>query len=120
MQELIFKKFRNIYNFLKENQENLKLETDIIEYFKNNIKLNSKNNHKDIEIKFPRFGNLYEEFLKSDKFKRMINVIKTKHDEEFLKLFFRHSKNFINLYTKNSSNKRCGRRLGNKCSNIKS
>lgn len=42
----------------------------------------------------------------------MINIIKTKHDEEYLKLFFRHSKNFLNLYVKDTPYSKIGRRLG--------
>lgn len=46
----------------------------------------------------------------------MINIIKTKHDEEYLKLFFRHSKNFLNLYIKDNPYCKVGRRLGLKAS----
>ncbi len=46
----------------------------------------------------------------------MINIIKTKHDEEYLKLFFRHSKNFLNLYVKDTPYCKIGRRLGVKSS----
>ena len=44
----------------------------------------------------------------------MINVIKTKHDEEYLKLFFRHTKNFLNLYIKDTPYCKVARRLGSK------
>jgi hypothetical protein len=54
---------------------------------------------------FPYLINIYEEFLKSDDFKRMINSVKSKNDEEYLKLFFRHTKNFLNLYIKDRLNK---------------
>ena len=44
----------------------------------------------------------------------MINVIKTKHDEEYLKLFFRHIKYFLNLYLKDKPYRKFSRRLGSK------
>jgi hypothetical protein len=47
----------------------------------------------------------------------MINIIKTKHDEEYLKLFFRHAKNFLNLYIKDTPYCKIGRRLGIKPGN---
>ena len=50
----------------------------------------------------------------------MINSIKTKNDEEYLKLFFRHSKNFLNLYIKDTPYCKIGRRLGIKLSANKS
>jgi len=72
----------------------------------------------DIERKYPRLNNYYEEFLKSDRFKKMINAIKIKHDEEFLKLFFRHTKNYLNLFKKNSPYRKFNRKLGSKDSNL--
>lgn len=66
----------------------------------------------ELEKNYPNFRIIYEEFLKSDKFKKMINIIKSKHDEEYLKLFFRHSKNFLNLYVKETPYNKIGRRLG--------
>lgn len=104
--------YRNLYNFLKENQNNLKVNIDLLEFFKNNIRFSSKTKFLDLEKKYPKFRNIYEEFLKSEKFKKMINMIKTKHDEEYLKLFFRHTKNFLNLYIKDNPFCKVSRRLG--------
>ncbi len=41
-------------------------------------------------------------------------MIKNKYDEEYLKLFFRHSKNFLNFYLKDSSHSKLGRKFGSK------
>jgi len=89
----------------------------LLEFFKNNIRFSTKNEFLDVEKKYPKLRYIYEEFLKSEKFKKMINVIKTKHDEEYLKLFFRHTKNFLNLYLKDSPHCKVSRRLGSKNKN---
>ena len=68
--------------------------------------------------KFPKFKTLYDEFLKSDKFKKIIMLLKTKHDEEYLKLFFRHSKNFLNMHSRNIIAGKSIRRLRKKNSSI--
>jgi len=101
-----------LYNFLKENSEKLRLNDDLLEFFKNNIRYTSKHKFFELDKKYPNFRTIYEEFLKSEKFKKMINIIKAKHDEEYLKLFFRHSKNFLNLYIKDTPYCKLGRRLG--------
>jgi hypothetical protein len=95
----------------------LKISTEILDFFKNNIKFSTRNKILDLEKKYPKFRSVYEEFLKSEKFKKMINIIKTKHDEEYLKLFFRHTKNFLNLYIKDTPFCKVGRRLGSKSIN---
>ena len=97
---------------MKENSEKLRIKEDLLEFFKNNIRYTSKHKFFELDKKYPNFRSIYEEFLKSDKFKKMINIIKTKHDEEYLKLFFRHSKNFLNLYIKDTPYCKIGRRLG--------
>jgi len=53
----------------------------------------------DLMKKFPNFKTIFDEFLKSEKFKKMIVLLKNKQDEEYLKLFFRHTKNFLNLHS---------------------
>ncbi len=92
-------------NFLKENKEELNLNEEIINYFKSKNSNKSystsdlrKNMNFDLIKKFPNFKIIYEEFLKSENFKKMILLLKNKQDEEYLKLFFRHVKNFINLH----------------------
>lgn len=97
---------------MKENSERLKITEELLEFFKNNVRYTSKHKFFELDKKYPLFRNIYEEFLKSEKFKKMINIVKTKHDEEYLKLFFRHSKNFLNLYVKDGPYSKIGRRLG--------
>ena len=92
----------------------------MLEYLRNNIRFSNKSRFSDLEKKFTNLRNFYEEFLKSDKYKKMINIIKTKHDEEYLKIFFRHSKNFLNLYIKDTSYCKIGRRLSTKSTSVKS
>lgn len=92
----------------------MRLNDELLEFFKNNIRYTSKHKFFELDKKYPNFRNIYEEFLKSEKFKKMINIIKAKHDEEYLKLFFRHSKNFLNLYIKDTPYCKLGRRLGAK------
>ena len=68
-----------------------------------------------VEKIFPNLRHIYDEFLKSDDFKRMINSVKLKNDETYLKLFFRHTKNFLNLYIKERlDNKKIRRKLSGK------
>ena len=94
----------SIYNFLKENKEELNFNDEIVNYFKCKNSIRSpnsdikKNMNFDLIKKFPNFKIIYEEFLKSENFKKMILRLKNKQDEEYLKLFFRHVKNFINLH----------------------
>lgn len=88
----------NFYHYLKESQKKLHLEEELLDFFKNNIRFTSKTKFKEIDKKYPDFKNIYEDYLKSDRFKRLIINIKNKYDEEYLKLFFRHSKNFLNFY----------------------
>lgn len=97
---------------MKENQGDLNINNELLEFFKNNVRFSTKNKFIDLDKKYPKFRSVYEEFLKSEKFKKMINIIKTKHDEEYLKLFFRHTKNFLNLYVKDSPYCKINRRLG--------
>ena len=91
----------NLLSFLKENKETLNVADDLLDYFKNSVSHFKKNVNFDLKKKFPKFKIIYEEFLKSDKFKKFIMLIKNKHDEEYLKLFFRHTKNFLNLHSRN-------------------
>lgn len=102
---------------MKENQISLNADNDLLDYFQNNIPFSKRNPFLDLERKYPKLNNFFEEFLKSERFKKMINAIKIKHDEEFLKLFFRHTKNFLNLFKKNSPFRKFNRKLGSKQSN---
>jgi hypothetical protein len=50
--------------------------------------------------KYPKFTDIYNEYLNSSYFKKLFFSIKRKYDNEYQKLFFRHSFNFLNFYLK--------------------
>jgi len=76
------------------------LDPELINLIRNNIRYTSKNKFQKYEEKYPNVRSYYEEFLESQKFKDLINTIKNKYDYEYVKLFFRHSLNFLNYYLK--------------------
>ena len=43
-------------------------------------------------------------FLKSENFKKMLEVIEQKHDEEYKKIFLSHVKNYKRLFEDNMKN----------------
>ena len=88
----------NFSTFLEENSENFQIGRDLILYFRSNNKFRRRLNCFTLELKYPHIDTIYQQFLKSEKFKRLINQIKTKNDEEYLKLFFKHSKNFMKIF----------------------
>jgi hypothetical protein len=88
----------NFYHYIKENYKRLNINDELLEFFKNNIRYTSRTKFQEIDKKYPNFKKIYDDYLKSDKFKKLILNIKNKYDEEYLKLFFRHSKNFLNFY----------------------
>jgi hypothetical protein len=94
----------NFYHYIKENQKNFNLNDELLEFFKGNIRFTSKSKFQEINKKYPDFKLIYDDYLKSDRFKKLILNIKNKYDEEYLKLFFRHSKNFLNFYLRDTSN----------------
>lgn len=89
----------SIYNFLRENREEMNLSDELINYFKKSSSDFKSTMNFDLMKRFPNFKIIFDEYLKSEKFKKMIIVLKNKQDEEFLKLFFRHTKNFMNLHS---------------------
>ena len=50
--------------------------------------------------KYPNFSDIYNQYLKSNYFRKLFNSIKRKYDNEYQTLFFRHSFNFLNFYLK--------------------
>jgi hypothetical protein len=50
--------------------------------------------------KYPKFTDIYNGYLNSSYFKKLFFSIKRKYDNEYQKLFFRHSFNFLNFYLK--------------------
>ncbi len=92
----------------------MEINDELLDFFKNNIRYTSRTKFQEFEKKYPNFKKIYDNYLKSDKFKKLILMIKNKYDEEYLKLFFRHSKNFLNFYLKDSSHSKLGRKFGSK------
>jgi len=104
----------NFYHYIKENYQKLDINEELLDFFKNNIRYTSRIKFQELEKKYPHFKSIYDNYLQSEKFKNLILMIKNKYDEEYLKLFFRHSKNFLNFYLKDSSHSKMGRKYGNK------
>jgi hypothetical protein len=85
---------------LKENYTNLQINEELLEFFRSNIRFTSRSKFQEIDQKYPYFKDIYEEYLKSDMFKKLVGMIKCKYDDEYLRLFFRHAINFLNYYLK--------------------
>ena len=85
---------------MKDNYSTLNINEELLEFFRTNIRYTSRTKFQELDKKYPNFKDVYEGYLKSDKFKKLVNMIKCKYDEEYLKLFFRHSINFLNFYLK--------------------
>ncbi len=94
----------NFYHYLKENFAKLNINEELLDFFKNNIRFTSKTKFQEIDKIYPDFKNIYDDYLKCDRFKKLIVNIKNKYDEEYLKLFFRHSKNFLNFNLRDTNN----------------
>jgi hypothetical protein len=75
----------------------MNIDKEIITFFRKNLRFTFNQKISDLNKKFPKLEKFYEEFLKSDKFKNLINIVKSKNDEEYLKLFLRHAKTYLNL-----------------------
>jgi hypothetical protein len=71
-----------------------------LEFFRTNIRYTSRSKFQELDKKYPNFKDIYEEYLRSEQFKKLVNMIKNKYDDEYLRLFFRHSINFLNFYLK--------------------
>ena len=72
----------------------------MVEMFKVNVRLTTRGNVMELDQKYPHFKQVYEDYLKSEKFKSLIDKIRCKYDDEYVQLFFRHSLNFLNFYLK--------------------
>lgn len=79
----------------------MNIDKELFLYLKKILKFSNNQKIFDMNKKFKNIEILYEEFLKSDRFKILINLVKSKNDEEYLKIFLRHSKNYLNLHLKN-------------------
>lgn len=90
----------NFYHYLKDNYTVLNINEELLEFFRNNIRYTSRTKFQELDKKYPKFKDIYDNYLKSEKFKKLVLMIKTKYDDEYLRLFFRHSINFLNFYLK--------------------
>ena len=85
---------------MKENDETLNMTPELLEIFRANIRYTSRTKFQEMDKNYPQFKEIYNEYLKSAKFQRLVNIIKKKYDDVYLKLFFRHSINFLNFNLK--------------------
>ncbi len=72
----------------------------MIEMFKTCINLNTRHKMKELNLKYTNFKTIYEEYLNSERFINIISKLKSKYDNEYVQLFFRHSINFLDYYLK--------------------
>lgn len=88
---------------MDKNFDNLNLKEDFIANLNNKIinkynnRDNSYDNKENNKNKLLKLKIIYEDYLRSNDFKKFLLYIKNKNDEGYLKLFFRHVKNFMNL-----------------------
>ena len=88
----------NFLRFMRENKKNLGIENYMLMIFKKNMKFTSKSIIEDMEKKCPKVKYYFDLFLKSESFKKMINTIELKHDDEYKKIFLSHIKNYKRLF----------------------
>lgn len=94
----------SLYHFIKESRKKYNVDDEILKGLKYNIRFTSKSKFRELDKKFPLFKSIYEEYLKSDRYKRLLSSVKAKYDDEYLKIFFRHSKNFISFHLYDNDN----------------
>lgn len=90
--------FRNFYNYLRDNQRTLKISKEQLLLLKDTKKFTSAEKLKEIYRKIENFKDLYEMYMNSRAFKDFMKSLTIKYDDQYLKLMFRHSKEFINLF----------------------
>ena len=94
----------NFLRFMKDNKKKLEIENYMLMFFKKNMKFTSKSIIEEMERKYPNVKNYFDLFLKSENFKKMLEVIELKHDEEYKKIFLSHVKNYKRLFEDNMKN----------------
>ena len=94
----------NFLRFMRENKKYLGIENYMLMFFKKNMKFTSKSIIEEMERKYPNVKNYFDLFLKSENFKKMLEVIELKHDEEYKKIFLSHVKNYKILFEDNMKN----------------
>ena len=92
--------FRNFYHYLVLNSKNLNLDQNILDRFKINMRNTSRYKFLQLYVNNPKFMGIYHDYLNSRHFDRLVNTIKLKYDDLYIKLFLRHSINFLNFHNK--------------------
>lgn len=85
---------------MKENYNVLQINEELLDFFRSNIRYTSRSKFQELDKKYPKFKEIYDDYLKSNKFRKLVGMIRSKYDDEYLRLFFRHSINFLNFYLK--------------------
>jgi len=91
----------NFFNYMKENKKELGIERKILVFMKKNSKVTSKSFLIQLKKKYPKINEYFDSFINSNKFKQFMKNIKEKNDQEYLKLFNNHLKNYQQLFNQN-------------------
>ncbi len=91
----------NFFKYIKENKKELNIDKSVLYFLKKNLKLTSKSIIEQLKINFPKIKEYFEKFLKSNVFKKLMDNIKQKNDEEYSNLFVNHIKNYQKLFDEN-------------------
>ena len=95
-------------NFIKCNRVRLDINYQFIKAFQKNLNFTSRKRYQEFALKFNNFALIYEEYLTSNHYQEMINANKTSYKDSYFKLFYKHTKNFIDYQLFNSLNKKNG------------
>ena len=85
----------------KKNKKELGIERKILVFMKKNSKVTSKSFLIQLKKKYPKINEYFDSFINSNKFKQFMKNIKEKNDQEYLKLFNNHLKNYQQLFNQN-------------------
>ena len=91
----------NFFKFIKENKKELNIEKNILYFLKKHLKLTSKSIFEQLKIICPNINEYFEKFLKSNDFKKLMDDVKKKNDEEYSNLFVNHVTNYQKLFIEN-------------------
>ncbi len=80
----------------------LGLSNEFLEDVRSNIRFASREKFKEINQKYSNFCDIYNGYISSSSFKRLLLSIKKKYDDIYQKLFLRHAFNFLNIYLRES------------------
>lgn len=79
-------------------------EADLIQ-IKNSLTYASCFRLKFISKHFSKLRDLFEDYLKSSRFEKLFESVRTKYDQDYTRLFYRHALNFTNYFQVSSNNK---------------